>query len=328
MLSLNPSRFSSGQHPRTFPPTDFFYGASDSGLPWASVLPKKSFMFGHEIGGVWCTEWITDKSFNELLAVDFVSLLPARMPRVYLTQSDQVMKTAGKEARLKPLVESTGLAALAAASRVPKFKSASDGYAPVSSLALKFALSVASRPPDAFEGCALGRLRRGCELVKMEEPARIRAFGAIRASQKCVRCHEGKPGDLLAAFTYFIARRQDESRAADYREMQHALRTKGSRGLTPYLERWSIPDSTSVIAFGWIARQGLVTKEMLAWQQAVVDDNQYDRPDVGLYPIPSLRITVRDFTSLNFLNTDVFVPPRLTPTTDNFSLINSRNESP
>lgn len=251
------------------------------------------------------------------------------MPRVYLTQSDQVMKTAGQEARLKPLVESTGLAALAAASRVPKFKPASDGYAPVSSLALKFTLSVASRPPDAFEGYALGRLRRGCELVKMEEPARIRAFGAIQVSQKCVRCHEGKPGDLLAAFTYFIARRQDESRAADYREMQHALRTKGSRGLTPYLERWGIVDPTSFVAFGWIARQGLVTREMLAWQQAVGDDNQFFRPDVGLHPIPSLSISAQDFTSLNFMHPDVLgVSNGQTPMIVNFSLINSRNESP
>lgn len=53
MLSLNPSRFSSGQHPCTFPPTDFFYGASDSGVPWDSVLPNESFMVGHEIGCVW-----------------------------------------------------------------------------------------------------------------------------------------------------------------------------------------------------------------------------------------------------------------------------------
>lgn len=58
------------------------------------------------------------------------------------------------------------------------------------------------RQPDPFETYALAKLNKGEALVRWEREGFMRALGAIRAVSSCLKCHEGKEGDLLGAFTY------------------------------------------------------------------------------------------------------------------------------
>jgi hypothetical protein len=59
-----------------------------------------------------------------------------------------------------------------------------------------------TRPLGEFEQFALKRLESGDELLVSFKGDRTHALGAIRASDKCLKCHDGKRGDLLGAFTY------------------------------------------------------------------------------------------------------------------------------
>ena len=61
-----------------------------------------------------------------------------------------------------------------------------------------------TRPLDSFETYALGRIRQGEYLVTSptSDETRIRMLGAIYSIKRCVKCHGGKRGDLLGAFSY------------------------------------------------------------------------------------------------------------------------------
>ena len=59
------------------------------------------------------------------------------------------------------------------------------------------------RTPDRFESSALAGFRNGKDIASQNEANALRCIGAVRATAKCIECHEGKkPGDLLGAFTY------------------------------------------------------------------------------------------------------------------------------
>lgn len=122
-----------------------------------------------------------------------------------------------------------------------------------------------SRPLDVFEAFALAKIQKGSNLVKKENDHQIRAVGAIRAAQTCLRCHDGNVGDVLGAFTYFIAKTPAESHTEDYRNIRRELAVLGTPGLTPFLQPLGIPNGAFVDSYAWIARQGFVTTEMVQW---------------------------------------------------------------
>ena len=64
----------------------------------------------------------------------------------------------------------------------------------------------ATRKLTGFEESALAMFRKGGDLGQgMDGSDRI-VIGPIRATQQCVKCHEGtKSGDLMGAFTYRLA---------------------------------------------------------------------------------------------------------------------------
>ncbi len=59
-----------------------------------------------------------------------------------------------------------------------------------------------TRPLDAFERESLAQLRDGEDLLQQPAGTQMRLFGAIRAGEKCLKCHEVQRGELLGAFTY------------------------------------------------------------------------------------------------------------------------------
>jgi hypothetical protein len=61
-----------------------------------------------------------------------------------------------------------------------------------------------TRPLDTLEQTGLERLRRGDDLVITQQTGGVRMIGAIRSAETCVKCHQGKPGELLGAFTYTL----------------------------------------------------------------------------------------------------------------------------
>lgn len=64
--------------------------------------------------------------------------------------------------------------------------------------------SVTIRATDWFEEAAIKQLQAGHAFATYTEGRVIRAVGAIRARESCLRCHDqNKAGDLLGAFTYF-----------------------------------------------------------------------------------------------------------------------------
>jgi hypothetical protein len=66
------------------------------------------------------------------------------------------------------------------------------------------------RPLDEFERLGLDAVRRGAILVWTRE-APTRMFGAIRARGYCLECHaNARKGDLLGAFTYYLAAPVDQ----------------------------------------------------------------------------------------------------------------------
>jgi hypothetical protein len=59
------------------------------------------------------------------------------------------------------------------------------------------------RAPTSFEASALADFRGGKGMASQSEPGALRCIGAVRATEKCLECHENKKaGDLLGAFTY------------------------------------------------------------------------------------------------------------------------------
>jgi hypothetical protein len=58
-----------------------------------------------------------------------------------------------------------------------------------------------------FEGGGLKDLAAGKEVVAVDAATNhVRMVGAIRMAGACLKCHEGKKGDLLGAFTYDLVR--------------------------------------------------------------------------------------------------------------------------
>jgi hypothetical protein len=63
--------------------------------------------------------------------------------------------------------------------------------------------SAESRPLEAFELAALKVLQAGKE-VHVADAKHHAVFGVLRADESCLRCHEGKWGDLFGAFKYTV----------------------------------------------------------------------------------------------------------------------------
>jgi hypothetical protein len=66
---------------------------------------------------------------------------------------------------------------------------------------------VKGKPLADFEVAAVAALAAGKNL-HVAEPKHHAVFGALRADQSCLRCHEGKPGDLFGAFKYTVVKIQ------------------------------------------------------------------------------------------------------------------------
>jgi hypothetical protein len=63
-----------------------------------------------------------------------------------------------------------------------------------------------TRAVNPFEADALKQLRDGEEVHVEAKLNAIRMVGAIRASKKCIECHQVQRGELLGAFTYELKR--------------------------------------------------------------------------------------------------------------------------
>jgi hypothetical protein len=64
-----------------------------------------------------------------------------------------------------------------------------------------------TRAPIEFESNALKDLAAGKEAVFVAATTnQVRMVGAIRMAEACTKCHDGKQGDLLGAFTYDLVR--------------------------------------------------------------------------------------------------------------------------
>jgi hypothetical protein len=70
----------------------------------------------------------------------------------------------------------------------------------------KAGTNIENYPVNRFESYALSLLHKGEKLVRWERKDTMHAVGAIRAEAQCLRCHDGKVGDLLGAFTYSYAK--------------------------------------------------------------------------------------------------------------------------
>jgi len=63
-----------------------------------------------------------------------------------------------------------------------------------------------TRPLSNFEESALESLAKGQDLVAEAKTNRIVMMGSIRAANECLKCHDGKRGDLLGSFSYELRR--------------------------------------------------------------------------------------------------------------------------
>jgi hypothetical protein len=64
-----------------------------------------------------------------------------------------------------------------------------------------------TREMTEFEANALKDLAAGKEVIAVDAVTNhVRMVGAIRMANSCLKCHEGKRGDLLGAFTYDLVR--------------------------------------------------------------------------------------------------------------------------
>jgi hypothetical protein len=66
---------------------------------------------------------------------------------------------------------------------------------------------VLTRTPDTWETKELEELKKGKELLVEGTPQSVRMLGAVRAGDKCLKCHAVSQGDLLGAFTYELHRK-------------------------------------------------------------------------------------------------------------------------
>ncbi|MDA0834907.1 MAG: hypothetical protein O2955_16520 [Planctomycetota bacterium] len=87
--------------------------------------------------------------------------------------------------------------------------------------------SAPTRELDEFEQQAIGRLRKGEDLVVAEDQYGLRMVGALRAVDDCLQCHQGRVGKLLGGFTYRLKPvkqdGQDPAKNRDIPERQKPL---------------------------------------------------------------------------------------------------------
>lgn len=78
-----------------------------------------------------------------------------------------------------------------------------------------FLSQAAQRPVDVQEQRILASLQKGEEVVSKAHAGGVAAFGAIRATEACLQCHQSKQvGDLLGAFVYRLAPAQQQQATA------------------------------------------------------------------------------------------------------------------
>jgi hypothetical protein len=70
---------------------------------------------------------------------------------------------------------------------------------------------LATRELDTFEKDGLEAIRKGEELYIRGDQDKVRVIGAMRNFDHCMKCHGGKTGDLLGAFSYVLVR-QDSAK--------------------------------------------------------------------------------------------------------------------
>jgi hypothetical protein len=72
---------------------------------------------------------------------------------------------------------------------------------------MKGAKEAGTRELTEFESSGLKDLAAGKEFVSVDATTNhVRMVGAIRMADACLKCHDGKRGDLLGAFTYDLVR--------------------------------------------------------------------------------------------------------------------------
>lgn len=64
--------------------------------------------------------------------------------------------------------------------------------------------TVPKRPLDAFESESLEKIKNGEDLIVSDVPEGLRMLGSIRNAEQCLKCHGGRRGELLGAFSYSI----------------------------------------------------------------------------------------------------------------------------
>lgn len=244
----------------------------------------------HEMGEDLTEIWRSEHHLNHLVATDLIGLLVQRLPRVYLIQSQGVLRKVSDQKALEELVRASGLMSLPSEGGSTRQRS-SGGFSIQKTKSIdNLAGNTPSRVLDAFEAFALTKIQKGSNLIKLENEHQIRAVGAIRAAQTCLRCHDGNVGELLGAFTYFIAKTPAESHTEDYRKMRRDLAVLGTPGLTPFLQPLGIPNGYFVDAHAWIARQGFVTTEMVeGLKMKSVEGTQWMLGELPIHQGPGVR---------------------------------------
>ena len=72
---------------------------------------------------------------------------------------------------------------------------------------MREAAGAKTRELTEFESGGLKDLAAGKEVVAVDAATnQVRMVGAVRMAGACTKCHDGKPGDLLGAFTYDLVR--------------------------------------------------------------------------------------------------------------------------
>ena len=65
---------------------------------------------------------------------------------------------------------------------------------------------LATRELDSFEKDGLAAIRKGEDLYIRGDAEKVRVIGSMRNFDQCIKCHGGKDGDLLGAFSYVLVR--------------------------------------------------------------------------------------------------------------------------
>jgi len=127
---------------------------------------------------------------------------------------------------------------------------------------------IEQRATDSFEGYALTQLRKGEAVVRWERPGFMRAMGAIRANEVCLRCHEVKAGDLLGAFTYEFEKKNEPLKESQKDDVARYRKGESVVQIAKSIEdRFNHDDSMAIIGVE-LLDGGIVLPEALEKQQA------------------------------------------------------------